>query len=32
VAVSESQQLPEGDQVRPKHVAVDCDFNAILNM
>jgi uncharacterized alkaline shock family protein YloU len=25
------EQLPEGGQVRPKYVAVDCDFNAILN-
>jgi hypothetical protein len=29
--VSKSEQLPEGGQVRPKHVATDCDFNVILN-
>jgi hypothetical protein len=23
--------LPEDGQVRPKHVATDCDFNVILN-
>jgi hypothetical protein len=31
VAVSENEQLPEDGQVRPNHVAVDCDFNVILN-
>jgi hypothetical protein len=31
VAVSKSGQLPEDGQVRPKHVAIDCDFNNILN-
>jgi hypothetical protein len=31
VAVSKTEQFPEDDQVRPKHVAVDCDFNIILN-
>jgi hypothetical protein len=31
VVVSESEQLPEDGQVRPKHVAVDCNFNVILN-
>jgi hypothetical protein len=31
VAVSENEQLPEDGQVRPKHVADDCDFNVILN-
>jgi hypothetical protein len=31
VAVSESEQLPEDGEVMPKHVAVDCDFNVILN-
>jgi hypothetical protein len=30
VAVSRSEQLPEDVQVRPKHVAVDCDFNVKL--
>jgi hypothetical protein len=29
--VSASEQLPEDGQVRPKHVAVDCNFNVILN-
>jgi hypothetical protein len=29
--VSESEQLPEGDQVKQKHVAVDVIFNIILN-
>jgi hypothetical protein len=29
--VSKSEQLPEDGQVGPKHVAVDCDFNVILN-
>jgi hypothetical protein len=24
-------RLPEDGQVRPKHIAVDCDFNVILN-
>jgi hypothetical protein len=27
----ESEQLSEDGQVRPKHIAVDCVFNAILN-
>jgi hypothetical protein len=31
VALSKSGQLPEDGQVRLKHVAVDCDFNVILN-
>jgi hypothetical protein len=31
MAVSKSEQLPEDDQVVPKHVATDCDFNVILN-
>jgi hypothetical protein len=31
VAVLKSEQLPEDGQVMPKHVAVDCDFNGILN-
>jgi hypothetical protein len=31
VAILESEQLPEDDQVRLKHAAVDCDFNVILN-
>jgi hypothetical protein len=31
VAVSESKYLPEDGQVGPKHVALDCDFNVILN-
>jgi 3-phosphoglycerate kinase len=31
VTVSESEQLPEDGQVRPKHVAIDCDFNVILD-
>jgi 3-phosphoglycerate kinase len=31
VTVSKSEQLPEDGQVRPKHVAVDCDINVILN-
>jgi hypothetical protein len=31
VAVSKCEQLPEDGQVRPKHVAGDCDFNVILN-
>jgi hypothetical protein len=26
-----SERLPEDGQVWPKHVAVDCDFNVILN-
>jgi hypothetical protein len=29
-AVSISEQLPEDGLVRPKHVAIECDFNAIL--
>jgi hypothetical protein len=31
VAVSKSEQLAEDGPVRPKHVAVDCDFSVILN-
>jgi hypothetical protein len=31
VAFSNSDQLPEDGQVRPKHAAADCDFNVILN-
>jgi hypothetical protein len=31
VAISKIEQLPEDGQVRPQHVAVDCDFNVILN-
>jgi hypothetical protein len=27
----ESEQLPEDGQVGPKHVAVDCDFNVVIN-
>jgi hypothetical protein len=27
MAVSKSEQLPQDGQVRPKHVAVDGDFN-----
>jgi hypothetical protein len=30
-AVSKNEQLPEDGQVRPKYVAVHCDFNVILN-
>jgi hypothetical protein len=29
--VSESEQLPEDGHVGPKDVAIDCDFNVILN-
>jgi hypothetical protein len=29
--VSKSERLLEDSQVRPKHVAVDCDFIVILN-
>jgi hypothetical protein len=29
--ISKSEQLPEDGQVGPKHVAIDCDFNVILN-
>jgi hypothetical protein len=25
------EQFPEDGQVGPKHAAIDCDFNAILN-
>jgi hypothetical protein len=32
VAVSKSEQLPEDDQLRPKRVAVDCDFNVISKL
>jgi hypothetical protein len=28
--VSNSEQLPEDGLVRPKHVAIKCDFNEIL--
>jgi 3-phosphoglycerate kinase len=31
VAVSKSEPLPKDGQVRQKSVAVDCDFNVILN-
>lgn len=31
MAVSNSEQLPEDVQVRPKQAAADCDFNVILN-
>jgi hypothetical protein len=31
VAVSKSEQLPEDGQEKLKHVAVDYDFNVILN-
>jgi hypothetical protein len=31
VTVSKTEQLPEDGQIRPKHVAVDCDFSVILN-
>jgi hypothetical protein len=31
VAVSTSEQLLEDGQVRPKNIAVNCDFNVILN-
>jgi 3-phosphoglycerate kinase len=31
VAVSKNEQLPQDGQIRPKHVAVGCDFNVILN-
>jgi hypothetical protein len=24
-------KVPEDGQVRPKHIAIDCDFNSILN-
>jgi hypothetical protein len=30
VAVSIGEQLPEDGLVRPKHVAIECDFNGIL--
>jgi hypothetical protein len=29
-AVSINEQFPEDDLVRPKHVAIKCDFNDIL--
>jgi hypothetical protein len=29
--VLKSEQLLEDGQVGPKHVAIDCDFNVILN-
>jgi hypothetical protein len=29
-AVSIREQLPEDDLVKPKHVAIECDFNGIL--
>jgi hypothetical protein len=31
VTISKSEELPEDSQVRPKQVAIDCDFNVILN-
>jgi hypothetical protein len=31
MAFSKSELLPEDGQIRPKHIAVDCDFNVILN-
>jgi hypothetical protein len=31
VSVSKSEQVPEDGQVRPKYVAVDSDFNVVLN-
>jgi hypothetical protein len=31
VAVSKSEQVPEDAQLRMKHVAVDRNFNVILN-
>jgi hypothetical protein len=31
VAVSKSEALPEDGQLMPKHVAIDRDFNVILN-
>jgi hypothetical protein len=31
MVVLKSEQLPADGQVRLKHVAVDCDFNVILN-
>jgi hypothetical protein len=30
VAVSIGEQLSEDGHVRPKHIAVECDFNAIF--
>jgi hypothetical protein len=29
--VSKSEQLTEDGQVGPKHVAIECDFNVVLN-
>jgi hypothetical protein len=29
-AMSISEQFPEDDLVRPKHVTVECDFNGTL--
>jgi hypothetical protein len=29
-AVSTGEQLPEDGLVRPKHVAIECDFNGIF--
>jgi hypothetical protein len=29
--VSKSEHLPEDGQVRPKHIAIGCDFNVTLN-
>jgi hypothetical protein len=29
-AVSTGEQLPEDGLVRPKHIAIECDFNGIL--
>jgi hypothetical protein len=30
-AASKNEQLPEDGQVRPKHVAINCDFDVVLN-
>jgi hypothetical protein len=30
VAVSTGEHLPEDGHVKPKHVAIECDFNGIL--
>jgi hypothetical protein len=29
--ILKSEQLPEDGQVRPKHVAAECEINVILN-
>jgi hypothetical protein len=31
MAVSKTERLPEDGQLRPKHVALVCDFDVILN-